>query len=254
MNKLEALPDFKKFEGGKQFAIAELFRNLQKVHNTSTETTSHLAFLVRTLNPDQFSIILKHSIHPLIQLEIPAHLCNLGELKFAKKDAEEAFEQCAVNMILPCPYHPNLKKVELKHLIRCLAAAVHYTLREKLFDKFHESQGKIADIFQVEHKKFFTSVTGRTYDASKKLTKAEKKEKELKELELKKEKLKRQMPKVEKQEQTKEKETDKPATTTATADEDMPTLISNSEEEQERGMRKKIRTKYPMALKPKCRK
>ena len=52
--------------------------------------------------------------------------------------------------------------------MRCLAAAVHYTLREKLFNKFHESQGKIADIFQVKHKKFFTSVTGRTYDARKK--------------------------------------------------------------------------------------
>ena len=93
-------------------------------------------------------------------------------------------------------------------------------------------QGKIADIFQVDHKKFFTSVTGRTYDAGKKPTKAEKKELKLKELELKKEKLKRQMPKVEKQDQTKEKETDKPATTVA-ADEDMTMLISDSKEEQE---------------------
>ena len=71
MNKLEALPDFKKFEGGEQFAIAELFRNLQKAHNAFTETDSHLAFLARTLKSDQFSIILKHSIHPLVQLEMP---------------------------------------------------------------------------------------------------------------------------------------------------------------------------------------
>ena len=200
MNKLEALPDFEKFEGGEHFTIAKVFRNLQKGHNASTETASHLAFLARTLKPDQFSIILKHSIHPLIQIEIPACLCNPGELKFAKKglSPEEAYEQCAVNTILPCPYHPNLEKVKSKHPTRCLATAVHYTLREKLFDKFHESQGKITDIFQVKHKKNFTSVTGRTYDASKKLTMAEKKEKELKELELKKEKLKRQMPKVEK--------------------------------------------------------
>ena len=232
MNKLKALPNFKKFEGGEQFATAELFRNFQKVHNASTKTASHLAFLARTLKHDQFSIILKHSIHPLIQLEIPACLCNPGELKFAKKDlsTEEAFDQHAVNIILPCPYHPNLEKVELKHPTRCLAAAVHYTLREKLFDKFHESQGKIAGIFQVEHKKFFTSVTGRTYDAGKKLTKAEKKEKELKELEFKKEKLKRQMPKVEKQDRTKEKET---AETTTAEDEDMLMLISDSKEEQE---------------------
>ena len=74
MNKLEALPNFKKFEGGEQFAIANLFRNLQKVYNASAETASHLAFLARTLKPDQFSINLKHSICPLKQLEIP-HAC-----------------------------------------------------------------------------------------------------------------------------------------------------------------------------------
>ena len=149
MNKLEALPKFKKFEGGEQFAITELFRNLQKVHNASTETASHLAFLARTLKSDQFSVILKHSICPLVQLDIPACLSNPGELKFAKNDLfpEEAFKQRAVNIILSHPYHPNLEKVKPKHPMQCLAAAVHYTLREKLFDKFHEYQGKITDIF-----------------------------------------------------------------------------------------------------------
>ena len=84
MNKLEALPKFKKFEGDEQFAITELFRNLQKVHNASTETASHLAFLARTLKSDQFSVIFKHSICPLVQLDIPACLSNPGELKFAR--------------------------------------------------------------------------------------------------------------------------------------------------------------------------
>ena len=46
----------------------------------------------------------------------------------------------------------------------------------------------------VEHKKFFTSIMARIYDAGKKLTKAEKKEKEMKELELKKLRLKDQQP------------------------------------------------------------
>ena len=134
MNKLEALPNFKKFEGGEQFTIAELFRNFQKVHNASTETASHLAFLARTLKPDQFSIILKHSIHPLIQLEIPACLCNPGVLKFAKKDLspEEAFEQCAVNTVLPHSYHPNLEKVESKHPTRFGCRCTLYTERKTL--------------------------------------------------------------------------------------------------------------------------
>ena len=40
--------------------------------------------------------------------------------------------------------------------------------------KFTASQTKIADMFQVEHRKFFTTITGCQYDAGKKPTKADK--------------------------------------------------------------------------------
>ena len=115
---------------------------------------------------------------------------------------DEAYEQKMVNTVLPCPHHPKLDGVDTKHPTCCLAAAVHYTLHQRLFDKFKESQSGVADLFLVECKKFFTSITGRTYDVGKKLTKAEKKEKEAKEMELKKQKLLKagQMTKVEKQE------------------------------------------------------
>ena len=95
MKRLEKLPNFKKFEGGEEFAIAELFHCLQTAHNASAETASHLAFLARTLAPDQFVFILKHSVCPLVQLQIPPHLCSLGELKFTKNylSPDEAFEQ-----------------------------------------------------------------------------------------------------------------------------------------------------------------
>ena len=36
---------------------------------------------------------------------------------------------------------------------------------------FTASQNEIADLFQVERKKFFTSITGQEYDARKKTTK-----------------------------------------------------------------------------------
>ena len=81
-------------------------------------------------------------------------------------------------------------------------------------------------MFLEERKKFFTSVMGRTYDASEKLTKAEKKEKEIKELELKKQKLKGQTPKEVKQ----EKEKPAKANTTMEGDGDMPMLISDGKQ------------------------
>ena len=99
LNHLEALPGFKKFEGCKQFAISALFTSLQSPHNASAEVAGHLVVLARKLQPGQFEFILKHSVHPLIQFEVPPRLCNPGELRFAKSNltSEETFEQLAVN-------------------------------------------------------------------------------------------------------------------------------------------------------------
>ena len=44
LNCLEALPGFKKFEGGEQVAISEIFEHLQRAHNASADAAGHLAF------------------------------------------------------------------------------------------------------------------------------------------------------------------------------------------------------------------
>ena len=117
-----------------------------------------------------------------------------------------------------------------KHPTCCLAAAVHYTLCQKLFNKFKESQSNVADQFLVEHKKFFTSIMGCKYDTGRKLMKAEKKEKEAKEMELKKQKA-GQTAKVEKQ----EKKNEEPMDTNG-----MPTFISDSnDDDEQKGTKKK---------------
>ena len=106
-----------------------------------------------------------------MQLQVPARLCNPADLIFAKASLtdEEMFEQRAMNNILPRSYHP--KAVDPKHPTRALAAAIHYQIRKKMFTKFPASQTEIADLFQVERKKFFTSITGREYDRGKKMMK-----------------------------------------------------------------------------------
>ena len=73
--------------------------------------------------------------------------------------------------MLPRPHHPNLEAVDPKHPTRALAAAIHCQIRKKMFTKFPASQTEIADLFQVERKKFFTSITGREYEGGKKITK-----------------------------------------------------------------------------------
>ena len=200
LNHLEALPGFKKFEGSEQFAISELVSSLQSAHNASTVVARHLAVLARKLQPSQFEFILKHSVCPLIQFEVLPRLCNPRKLCFMKSEptSEEAFEQWAMNNVLPRPYHPKLETVEGKHATRCLAVVVNYQLQQKLFTKFRDSQANIADMFGVERKKFYTRITSHTYDVGKKMMKAEKKEQEACDLDLKKEKLMKQGTKPEK--------------------------------------------------------
>ena len=235
LNHLEALPGFKKFEGSEQFAISELFTSLQSAHN-ATEVARHLAVLARKLQPSQFEFILKHSVCPLIQFEVLPRLCNPRELHFMKSNltSEEAFEQWAVNNILLRPYHPKLETVEGKHATRCLTVAVHYQLWQILFSKFRDSQANIADMFGVERKKFYTSITSCTYNVGKKLTKVEKKNWEAHDLDLKKQKLMKQGAKPEKQEtksDDKEPHKENPQDKSMDDNDDMPMLISDEDDQ-----------------------
>ena len=138
-------------------------------NNTAARVAGHLAFLGCTLHPDQFSFILKHSVRPLIQLSVPAGLSDPTCLQFEHPvlKEEEQFQQKAINSVLPMPHHPDLEKLTPKDPMHCLAGAVHYVLRCQLF-KNNSSQGTTADTFQVERKKFYQTMTRKTYNGGKK--------------------------------------------------------------------------------------
>ena len=176
LSRFAAVPNFTAIQGNQWEMVCELFDSLQTVHTAIAAIAGTLATLGRTLDPNQFQFLLKHSVCPLVQLQVPAQLYHPGELKFAKEHLtdDELYEQHGVNTILPRPHHPDLDQVPAKHPTRALASAIHYQLSKCMFTKFSTSQTDIADLFQVERKKFFTSITGREYETGKKQTKAEK--------------------------------------------------------------------------------
>ena len=173
LTRLATLPNFKKIDGDDRAKVCDLFDSLHTAHAAIADVTGNLATLGRRLDPTQFQFLLKHSVWPLVQLQVPARLCNPADLTFTKTSLtdEEMFEQRAVNNMLPRPHHPNLEAVDPKHPTRALAAAIHYQIRKKMFTKFPASQNEIADLFEVERKKFFTSITGHEYEEGKKVTK-----------------------------------------------------------------------------------
>ena len=132
LNRLAALPNFTDIEGTDREAVCDLFDSLQTAHAAIIDASSILAFLGQRLHPNQFQFLLKHSMCPLIQLQIPAHLCHPGELRFAKQHLtnDELYEQHCVNTLLPRPHHPDLDSIPLKHPTRALAAAIHYHLHK----------------------------------------------------------------------------------------------------------------------------
>ena len=152
LSRLAAMPNFTAIQSDQWETVCELFDSLQTAHTAIADIAGTLATLGRTLDPNQFQFLLKHSVHPLVQLQVPAHLCHPSKLKFAKEHLtdNELYEQCAVNTVLPRPHHPNLDQVPAKHPTRALASAIHYQLRKRMFTKFATSQTDIADLFQVK--------------------------------------------------------------------------------------------------------
>ena len=131
LSKLAQLPNFKPFKSGHEKSIVKLCVTLQCAHNTAAEVTGHLIFLGCTLHPDQFSFILKHSVHSLMQISVPAGLSDPTHLQFEHPtlSEEEHFEEKAINSVLPMLHHPDLEMLPPKVSTHCLAVAVHYVLR-----------------------------------------------------------------------------------------------------------------------------
>ena len=74
---------------------ANFFDSLQIAHTAIADITGTLATLGRRLDPNQFQFLLKHSVCPLVQLQVPDHLCHPGKLRFAKQHLtdKEQYEQ-----------------------------------------------------------------------------------------------------------------------------------------------------------------
>ena len=80
LSRLAAMPNFTAIQSNQWEMVCELFDSLQIAHTTIADITGILATLGRTLDPNQFQFLLKHSVHPLVQLQVPACLCHPGKL------------------------------------------------------------------------------------------------------------------------------------------------------------------------------
>ena len=128
--------------------------------------------LGKTLQLNQFIFIMQHAVCPLIQINLPAHLCSPTDVKFEKEClmSEESFEEECSNKVLPWSFHPKLDNVPAKHATHCVAVAVHMLLH-KCFFNTKMSKAKCADLFTIHPKKLHMAVLGQKYGPGKKVSK-----------------------------------------------------------------------------------
>ena len=172
-DKLAEIEDMEELDERSVKNITGLFAALQMCHENSTKMAGHLVQLGSTLTPKQYTYVMKHSLHPLLQLSLPPRLCSPADLKFSKLHLipQETKEEIGINQCLPRPFHPALGVLPPRHPTRCLAAIIHTVLRRHLFNS-KESTSTISEEFQVAPKKLYEGLTGKRYDPGQKLTKA----------------------------------------------------------------------------------
>ena len=114
LSRLAAMPNFAAIQGDQRERVCELFVSLQTVHTAIAGITGTLATLGRTLDPNQFQFLLKHSVCPLVQLQVPAHLCHPSKLKFAKEHLtdDELYDNVKLTQYYPDPITQILTKCQ----------------------------------------------------------------------------------------------------------------------------------------------
>ena len=174
-DKLAEIENMEELDARSINNITGLFAALQMCNEDSTNMAGHLVQLGSTLTPKQYTYVMKHSLHPLVQISLPPCLCSPADLKFSKLclTPQETKEEIGINQCLPRQFLPALAVLPLKHPTRCLAAIIHTVLQREFFNT-KESTSTISEQFQIAPKKLYEGLTGKQCDPGQKLTKVEK--------------------------------------------------------------------------------
>ena len=155
-DKLAEIKNMEELDARSINNITSLFAALQMCHENSAKMAGHLVQLGSTLTPKQYTYIMKHTLHPLVQISLPPCLYSPADLKFSKLHLtpQETKEEIGINQCSATPFHLALAVLPPKHPTYCLAAIIHTVLQRELFNS-KESTSTISEEFQVTPKKLY---------------------------------------------------------------------------------------------------
>ena len=149
-DKLAEIEDMEELNERSVKNITSIFATLQMCHENRAKMAGHFVQLGSTLTPKQYTYIMRHSLHPLVQISLPPCLFSPADLKFSKLllTPQETKEEISINQCLPRPLHLALAVLPPKNPTSCLVAIIHTVLHRHLFNS-KESTSTISEEFQV---------------------------------------------------------------------------------------------------------
>ena len=128
--------------------IAELFENLEVVHEASAQTCSIMARLSRSLNPDQLDLVLQASIRPLVQLNTLGVLFDEPKAGQRQRELPDDIKE-RVQLIMMADPNSKLLAKEQPISPTCILTA---TFMFKILKKFRggATQREIQECFNMK--------------------------------------------------------------------------------------------------------
>ena len=140
--------------------LAEFFDTLEVAHNQLAMACSLLGRLSRSIKSKQLMVVLKASIHPLIQLNVAAGLGETTTTRVQTKLPEDQVERVKMMMTLD----PNAALLA-KEKTNIPTQLLPVTFAFKVLNKFGNgtTQRKIQEMYLVKAKQLAASITRKKY-------------------------------------------------------------------------------------------
>ena len=146
---------------GQKENIGELFENMKVTHESLAWSCDLLGMLSQSLTSRQLLLLMRTSIHPLVQVNTLAGFMEEPSTSRKKVDLLESKPKRVKIMMILDPASKTIKKEKLNSLIHLLAATFAYKILYKFADRV--TQHKIQEMYFVRPKQMSAYITGRKY-------------------------------------------------------------------------------------------
>ena len=158
-NIIEDIDEIEELMAQQRQDIGEVFENLGVAHKHLAKSCGLMGVLSWTLSSKQLILLMKASIHPLVQINTLAGL--LDDLKRKRRDLPENTEDRVKATMIPMLVAESIKNEKVNSPTKLLAATFAYKIMQKFTGG--TTQCSMQDMYSVKAKYLALYISGHKY-------------------------------------------------------------------------------------------